>query len=82
MYRCYFRFLETYDEHFYPPDYDGTFDRHRWAIHGIGLPEKVLCKIYYGNALRIVPGLAELTGLEAGRSDDVSPQSSIERSTQ
>jgi predicted TIM-barrel fold metal-dependent hydrolase len=57
MYRCYFRFLETYDEYFIPPDYDGTFDRYRWHICGLGLPEEVLRKIYYGNILKIIPDL-------------------------
>lgn len=57
MYRTYFRFLETYDESFYSPDYDGTFDRARWPICGIGLPEEVLKKIYYENILRIIPSL-------------------------
>ncbi len=47
MYRTYFRFLETFDESFYSPDYDGTFDRARWPICGIGLPDEVLKKIYY-----------------------------------
>ena len=28
MYRTYFRFLETFDESFYAPDYDGTFEGH------------------------------------------------------
>ena len=59
MYRCYFRFLETFDEYFFAPDYDGTFDRHRWAICGIGLPEAVLAKVYYQNALKVIPGLRE-----------------------
>ena len=59
MYRCYFRFLETYDEHFIPPDYDGTFGRHRWRICGLGLPDEVLKKIYYENALTLIPGLRE-----------------------
>ncbi len=59
MYRCYFRFLETYDEHFVPPDYDGTFGRYRWHIHGIGLPKNVLKKIYYQNALKLIPKLKE-----------------------
>ena len=59
MYRSYFRFLETYDESFYAPHYDGTFERARWPICGIGLPESVLRRIYYGNILRIVPGLRE-----------------------
>ncbi|NQU10057.1 amidohydrolase family protein [bacterium] len=57
MYRCYFRFLETYDEHFIYPDYDGTFGRYRWHIHGLGLPPAVLRKIYYQNALKLIPGL-------------------------
>lgn len=57
MYRCYFRFLETYDEHFAYPDYDGTFSRLRWHIHGIGLPKAVLAKIYFKNALTLIPGL-------------------------
>lgn len=57
MYRCYFRFLETYDENFIPPDYDGTFERYRWRICGIGLPKTVLRKIYQGNILKIIPSL-------------------------
>lgn len=57
MYRCYFRFLETRDEYFFPPDYDGTFSRARWAIHGIGLPASALEAIYFKNALRRIPGL-------------------------
>ena len=64
MYRCHFRFLETFDEYFFVPDYDGTFDRHRWAICGIGLPKEVLAKVYYQNALKVIPGLKEdLKGL-------------------
>ena len=57
MYRYHFRFLETFDEYFFAPDYDGTFERHRWGIHGIGLPAEVLAKIYHKNALKIIPGL-------------------------
>ena len=59
MYRSYFRFLETYDESFYVPDYDGTFQRARWPICGIGLPKDVLAKIYYKNILEIIPSLKE-----------------------
>ena len=59
MYRCYFRFLETYDEAFYSPDYDGTFNRARWPICGIGLPSEVLEKIYYKNIIKIIPSLKE-----------------------
>lgn len=57
MYRTYFRFLETYDESFYSPDYDGTFERARWPICGIGLPEDVLRKVYYENIIKIIPSL-------------------------
>ena len=57
-YRCYFRFLETYDEYFPAPDYDGTFDRRRWCIYGLGLPDDVLKKIYHENILRIIPSLS------------------------
>jgi len=59
MYRFYFRFLETFDEFITPPDYDGTFDRYRWCVHGLGLPDDVLEKIYYKNALRLIPNLAD-----------------------
>ena len=57
VYRCHFRFLETFDEYFFAPDYDGTFSRHRWPICGIKLPEDALARIYYKNALEIIPGL-------------------------
>ncbi len=57
MYQTYFRFLETYDEAFYSPDYNGTFERARWPICGIGLPRPVLKKIYYKNILNIIPSL-------------------------
>ena len=64
MYRCYFRFLETSDEYFFPPDYDGTFDRRRWGIHGLSLPREVLEKIYYRNALKLIPGLKDEVTIE------------------
>ncbi len=58
VYRSYFRFLETRDEHFEYPDYVGRFGHSRWKIYGLHLPEGVLEKIYHGNALRIIPGLS------------------------
>jgi len=58
MYRFHFRMFETYDEYFVPPDYDGTFGRHRWRVQGLGLPDEALKKLYYGNALKLIPGLA------------------------
>ena len=63
MYRCYFRFLETFDEAFYPPDYDGTFNRARWPIYGIGLPAEALEKIYYKNILKAIPSLENILTL-------------------
>ncbi|HBQ82316.1 MAG: hypothetical protein A2X03_13125 [Bacteroidetes bacterium GWA2_40_15] len=60
MYRTYFRFLETYDESFYSPDYDGTFERARWPICGIGLPKEVLKKIYFENIIKIIPSLGSV----------------------
>lgn len=59
VYRNYFRFLETRDEYFPYPDYDGTYNRRRWCIYGLYLPAAVLRRIYQGNALRLIPGLAQ-----------------------
>ncbi len=53
-YHTYFRVLETADEYF--PYYR---KRHAfWSMYGMDLPDEVLRKIYYKNALRIVPGLS------------------------
>ena len=52
-YHVYFRALETADDHF-----DYYRRRHAfWKIYGLDLPDEVLRKLYYGNALRILPGL-------------------------
>ncbi|MBN7809857.1 amidohydrolase [Algoriphagus sp. H41] len=49
----YFRVLETDDEYFpYYKKYHAF-----WSMYGLGLPDEVLKKVYYKNALRIVPGL-------------------------
>jgi len=53
MYLVHARFLETMDESF---DY-GTDDppsQGRWQIHGLGLPEEVLRKVYVENAERVI----------------------------
>jgi predicted TIM-barrel fold metal-dependent hydrolase len=58
MYRAHFRFLETRDEYFDYPGYLGESDNvTRWKIYGLYLPDDVLQKIYYANALRVIPGL-------------------------
>ena len=53
------RFLETYDEHFdHPAQLRGPTGaplHGRWRISGIGLPDAVLRKVYYANALRYLP---------------------------
>tara|TARA_R110002020_G_scaffold21009_4_gene71312 strand:+ start:14523 stop:15611 length:1089 start_codon:yes stop_codon:yes gene_type:complete len=49
----YFRVLETNDEYFpYYKKYHAF-----WAMYGLGLPDEILRKVYYKNALRLVPGL-------------------------
>ena len=52
-YKWYFRALETRDEYFeyYRPRH--TF----WRIYGFQLPDEVLKKVYYKNALKLVPGI-------------------------
>jgi hypothetical protein len=56
--RIYWRFLETQDEYFEysekqpPPQGD-------WRIYGLGLNQNILQKIYYSNAVRIIPGVRE-----------------------
>lgn len=52
-YPTYFRIFETDDEYF-------EYFRRRhafWRMYGLNLPDDVLRKLYYGNALRVVPGL-------------------------
>jgi predicted TIM-barrel fold metal-dependent hydrolase len=55
------RFLETYDEYFEHPAQlrteGGSPGHGRWNIAGIGLPDAVLRKVYYENALRHLPAL-------------------------
>lgn len=52
-YPYYWRVLETTDEYFdYYRDYHAF-----WKLYGAGLPDEVLRKLYYQNALRILPGL-------------------------
>jgi len=49
----YFRVLESDDEYFpYHKKYHAF-----WPMYGLDLPDAVLKKVYYKNALRIVPGL-------------------------
>ena len=53
LYRIYYRFLETEDEYFdYAPAPKPP--QGRWRIYGLGLPEKVLRKVYWENAARLI----------------------------
>jgi predicted TIM-barrel fold metal-dependent hydrolase len=53
-YPYYWRTLETADEYFdYYRDYNAF-----WKLYGLSLPDDVLRKVYYANALRLVPGIA------------------------
>jgi len=52
-YPYYWRVFETRDDYFdYYRDYHAF-----WKLYGIDLPDDVLKKVYYKNALRIIPGL-------------------------
>jgi len=52
-YATYFRVLETEDEYFpYHKKYHAF-----WAMYGMGLPDDILKKVYYKNALRIIPNI-------------------------
>jgi len=52
-YHVYFRVLETKDDYF-----DYYRRRHAfWKVYGLELPDQVLRKLYYQNALRIIPGI-------------------------
>jgi predicted TIM-barrel fold metal-dependent hydrolase len=49
----YFRVLESDDEYFpYHKKYHAF-----WSMYGLDLDDEVLKKVYYKNALRLVPGL-------------------------
>jgi len=50
MYETTFRILQTKDEHFYAIDLTG----YHWPLHGFGLSDVVLKKLYKTNALKIL----------------------------
>ncbi|MEQ8238771.1 MAG: amidohydrolase family protein [Cyclobacteriaceae bacterium] len=52
-YYTYFRILETADEYF---DYYRKRHAH-WKMYGLDLPDSVLQKVYFQNALKVIPGL-------------------------
>ena len=50
----YWRTFETADEYF---DYYRRYHAF-WQLYGMDLPDEVLKKLYYGNALQVVPGIS------------------------
>ena len=55
-YPYYWRVFETNDEYFdYYRDYHAF-----WKLYGIGLPDQVLRKLYYENALKVAPALPHI----------------------
>ena len=52
-YSTYFRVLETEDEYF---PYHKKYHAY-WKMYGLGLSDEVLKKVYYKNALRLIPGI-------------------------
>jgi uncharacterized protein len=55
-YPYYWRVFETRDEYFdYYRDYHAF-----WKMYGLDLPDVVLRKIYYQNALKIIPGMPRI----------------------
>ncbi len=53
LYEIYYRFLETEDEYFdYAPAQ--VPPQGRWRIYGLGLPDRILKKVYYENAARLL----------------------------
>jgi predicted TIM-barrel fold metal-dependent hydrolase len=56
--RYHWRFLETMDEYF--PYAENAFPPQGfWRIYGLGLDDEVLRKVYYQNAVRLIPGVQE-----------------------
>lgn len=61
-YHTYFRVLETADEYF--PYYR---KRHAfWRLYGLDLPDTILRKVYFENALRLIPGINPARFHDAG----------------
>lgn len=55
FYAVHYRFLETTDESFPYDVEDGEPPTQgRWAVHGLGLPDHVLLKVYRENARRLI----------------------------
>lgn len=81
FWRPHWRTLETLDEYFPHPAQvrtpGGSPGHGRWQISGLGLPDSVLRKIYYRNALRHLPTMrASLQKQFAARGLSMAPAAS------
>jgi predicted TIM-barrel fold metal-dependent hydrolase len=56
--RLYWRFFETHDESF-PYSEKVPPPQGMWQIYGVDLPDNVLRKLYYENAAKLIPGVAQ-----------------------
>ena len=67
-YRSYYRYLETRDEYFpYWSEEEEVGGAGRWWIYGVGLPDEVLKKVYYQNAVKIIPRFQQAVDRYGGR---------------
>jgi hypothetical protein len=68
----------TYDEYFYHPAQirtpGGSPGHGRWNISGLGLPDDVLRKVYYLNALRRLPSLRSSIQRQLAAAKPQSPR--------
>mgnify|MGYP000574531061 CR=1 FL=1 len=58
------RLLPAFRQHLLETKRDEYFDYYRgyhafWKLYGMELPDEVLKKLYYQNALRVTPGLPQ-----------------------
>lgn len=56
IYRYFFRVLETDDDYFEHPEEHLALP---WKVYGLNLPDDVLRKLYFENALKVIPGLRD-----------------------
>lgn len=57
-----YRFYETKDEYF-PYNSLDEHNQGNWNIYGVYLPDEVLKKIYFENALKVIPGIRKMLNM-------------------
>jgi len=77
------RFAETDDEYFDHPAQMlsklGAPLQGRWRIYGVSLPDEVLRKMYYANALKYLPSLREPIKAQLAARNDPQPATPSDR---